>query len=290
MLVGSREQRILRNKHDEVSTYGLLSDNRKSDVRMWIEQLIGQEFLVKSGEYNVLAISDKGRELLRGEAIPQLTKAAKPAANVSTTKSTASWEGVDQPLFEVLRKSRSQESQSRQVPAYVVFSDASLRDMARRRPSTLQAFRMIHGVGQQKLEDYGEKFLEIIRLHCEQNDLGLDITPPKPEPASEKPWAPSGSALASFKHFDEGKSVEEIAKILGRAASTTKSYLSDYIRHKKISDASQWVDSFVVDQIKDAVKKVGLGPLKPIFVELEEQCTYDQIRVVVECLKNETMA
>ena len=288
VLVGSKDKRILQNKHDQVSTYGLLSECRKSDVRTWIEQLVGQGYLQKTGDYNVVTITDKGRELLRGESVPQLTKATAQSADTPSAKSTASWEGVDQSLFEILREARAKEAQSRQVPAYVVFSDASLRDMARRLPSTLDAFRMIHGVGQQKLTDYGEQFLGIIRLHCETENLETDVAhKPVQQTQTDKPWTPSGSALTSFEHFEQGKTVEEAAKLIGRAASTTRGYLTDYIRYKKIADASDWVDSHTIDLIKQAIAKVGNGPLKPIFVELGEQCTYDQIRVVAECMKNE---
>ena len=287
VLTGSSDKRILQNGHDKVSTYGLLESETKRDVRTWIEQLIGQDFLQKSGEYNVITISEKGRELLRGELTPRLTK---PAASTSSVpaKSVASWEGVDQPLFEVLRSARTEIAKSKSVPAYVVFSDASLRDMARRRPSTLEGLRLVSGVGKQKLADFGEQFLGLITNHCQSKELSRDVKPSANLASAQAAFAPSASAIAAFPHFQSGLSIEEVAKKTGRAVSTSKSYLADYIRHHKITDPTQWVDSEIVFQITAAIESIGIGPLKPIYVALDEQVNYDAIRVVMLCVQNQT--
>ena len=287
VLLGSRDQRILQNKHDEVSTYGLLESETKRDIRNWIDQLVSQNFLAKTGEYNVLTITDLGSQLLKGQATPRLLRAAKPSRSSSSSgKSMASWEGVDQDLFEVLRERRSAEAGQRNVPAYVVFSDNSLRDMARRRPSSLEAFRLISGVGQRKLDDYGEIFLGLIQQHCDSTGLEMDVAfvPTKPAVSIDKPI--TASAMASFQHFDEGLSVDEVAKRMGRAVSTTRGYLSDYIQHKKITDPGRWVDADTIAKITDVVKQIGDGPLRPYFLALDEKVSYDEIRVVVGCLKN----
>ncbi|MFT7633768.1 MAG: ATP-dependent DNA helicase RecQ, partial [Mariniblastus sp.] len=199
VLTGSRDKRILQNKHDQVSTYGLLDTANKQDVRTWVEQLIGQDFLIKSGEYNIVKITDAGRELLRGEAKPRLTQPLRATPSRPKKTATTSWEGVDKTLFELLRTERETEAKQRQVPAYVVFSDASLRDMARRRPSTVEALRLINGVGQQKLETYGVRFLGIITDHCETSGVSLDESPPVQQVA---PSGPTASAIVSFEHFE----------------------------------------------------------------------------------------
>ena len=71
---GSRDQRILSNKHDQLSTYGLLKQHDKRTVREWIEQLCGQDLLLREGEYRVLKVSPAGRQVLRGETTPRLLK------------------------------------------------------------------------------------------------------------------------------------------------------------------------------------------------------------------------
>ena len=87
----------------------------------------------------------------------------------------ASWEGVDKGLFEELRGLRGQLAAKNKVPAYIVFGDASLRDMARCRPTTLENFSLVHGVGQKKLEDYGEVFTDLVRGYCLENDVTADL-------------------------------------------------------------------------------------------------------------------
>ncbi len=167
VLRGSAEQRVLENGHDGLSTYGLLSDHDVRAVRGWVEQLVAQGFLAKTGEYNVLQLTESGRGVLTGEQAPRLLKPARrsgPATRPTRASGSRadSWEGVDRGLFERLRDLRRQLAEEKSVPAYVVFGDASLRDMTRLRPSTLPEFLEVHGVGEKKAADYGELFLAAI--------------------------------------------------------------------------------------------------------------------------------
>ena len=177
VLKGSAEQRILANGHDRLSTYGLLREYALKVVRDWVEQLVSQDFLVKYGDYNVLGVTSAGRGLLEGNAVPMLLEPRAPRGGGSRKRNveTESWEGVDAGLFEELRSRRRELAAERKVPAYIVFGDASLRDMARCRPSTLENFNLVHGVGQKKLADYGEVFTDLIRGYCLENDLEVDL-------------------------------------------------------------------------------------------------------------------
>jgi ATP-dependent DNA helicase RecQ len=87
----------------------------------------------------------------------------------------ASWEGVDAGLFEALRALRRQLAEERQVPSYVVFSDATLREMARARPSTPERLRQVYGVGEAKLATFGEQFLDCIRAYSRGHGLTQDV-------------------------------------------------------------------------------------------------------------------
>ena len=120
VLAGSNAKKILQFHHDQLSTYGLLSDHTEKNVRDWVEQLVGQGCLAKEGEYNTLTVTPEGRRALKGEWTPTLLK---PVERVSKTSRAAldSWEGVDRGLFEELRDLRRRISQERSVPAFVVF-------------------------------------------------------------------------------------------------------------------------------------------------------------------------
>jgi ATP-dependent DNA helicase RecQ len=164
VLVGSREERIVSQGHDQLSTYAILAEHDRKDVRAWIEQLVDQQYLEKTGEYSVLCVTPEGRRLLRGELTPQLLKPAGRPRRESKV-SAASWEGVDRGLFEALRVWRRQKADERGVPPFIVFGDATLRDLARRRPSSRDALLSIHGIGEKKCAEYGHDLLTEISAY-----------------------------------------------------------------------------------------------------------------------------
>jgi len=174
VLTGSEDERIISNNHNKLSTYGLLSDYSKDNVRDWIEQLVGQDYIEKTGQYNVLNITKKGWDVLKGNEIPRLLKPSQKPAKVSRA-AVESWEGVDHNLFEVLRRLRAKIAGEKGLPAYVIFGDAALRDIARRRPSKLDGFLQVKGVGQTKCRQYGEAFLAAIKKYCTRNSIQMDV-------------------------------------------------------------------------------------------------------------------
>ncbi len=173
VLTGSRDQRILDNQHDRLSTYGLLQEHERRAVRDWIEQLTGQGFIEKTGEYNVLSVTPEGHRVLKDEVTPRLLRPAEKRQRKARV-AAESWEGVDKGLFEALRGLRASLAKKRGVPAYVIFGDAALRDMARLRPSTLENFLDVRGVGEAKCKQYGRIMVEKIRAHCIQHGLPMD--------------------------------------------------------------------------------------------------------------------
>ncbi len=177
VLKGAKLQRILDNGHDKLSTFGLLAEEQKLVIRDWIEQLASQGFLLKEGEYNVLKVTEAGWQLLKGKKTPRLLKPQRTEKKRTAKVETTSWEGVDRELFKVLKTLRREQAEERGVSTYIVFSDAALREMARRRPSTVEAFRTIRGVGEKKLEDYGEIFVDCLVSYCAEHRLSMDVRP-----------------------------------------------------------------------------------------------------------------
>lgn len=295
VLKGSKDQRILQNGHDKLSTYGLLANEPQKAIRDWVEQLIGQGFLKKEGEYNVVKVTPEGWALLKGNGTPRLLQ---PATATKTKKQAAviedSWEGVDKPLFELLRELRRKQADAMAVPAYIVFTDTALRDMARRRPTTLDGFRHVKGVGEKKLADFGEIFVTCIAEYCREHNIAADIvlsdSPVKSEPRSPRSLAdtvdgPPVSAIGAFRFFREGKSVAEVAAIMNRAESTVGGYLSAFIQYEQITDPTPWVEATLAKQIEAAALEEGLDRLRPIFDRFTGAVSYEQIRPVVECLR-----
>jgi ATP-dependent DNA helicase RecQ len=165
VLVGSSEERILARGHNELSTWGILGEHNKKSVRAWIDQLTNQSFLEKYGDYNVLRLTQAGWQVLRGEVTPQLLKPAKQKSRRESRVAVESWDGVDRGLFDRLRAYRTDQAHERGVPPYVVFSDATLRDLARQQPSNEEELLAVHGIGAKKCAEYGEDILVEISQH-----------------------------------------------------------------------------------------------------------------------------
>jgi ATP-dependent DNA helicase RecQ len=282
VLIGSRDQRILEFGHNALSTYGLLSDHSKRIVRDWIGQLIGQNYIQKTGDYNVLTVTEKGWLVLKGQETPRLLKPVEKPTKVSAP-ARDSWEGVDKGLFETLRGLRQILAKQKRLPAYIVFDDAALRDMARRRPSTPQAFLNVSGVGEKKSQQYGEAFLNEIKRYCQENDIDIgdnykQTKNPKRNQARQN----------AFQLFKQGLSIHEVARTVERAESTTAQYLIEYIEQENISDPSPWVDDQTARWVLDAARQIDAERLKPIFDHLNSQIPYDQIRITLACLRNQS--
>jgi ATP-dependent DNA helicase RecQ len=173
VLTGSKEERILANRHDKLSTHGLLSRFSRRVVRDWVEQLVAQGYVSKVGEYNVLKVTESGRQVLKGKETPKLLKPAEKKARKAKA-AVVGWRGVDEGLFEESRKLRRRLAEEKHVPAFVVFSDATLRDMARLKPVTTEDFLDVNGVGEKKCEQYAQVFLHAI---AQYRRLGQDQGP-----------------------------------------------------------------------------------------------------------------
>jgi ATP-dependent DNA helicase RecQ len=170
VLCGSTSEQVSARGHASLTTFGLLKDASTAEVRGYIEQLIAHGLLRQTDDvYPVLALTDRGVALLKdpgAEPDLALARQRKPVKDKAPKRSrveSESWQGVDRDLFERLRTVRLQIARSRGVPPYVIFHDTTLREMARLRPSSLDALRGVYGVGARKAEDLGEAFLAAIR-------------------------------------------------------------------------------------------------------------------------------
>lgn len=162
MLQGSKEQRVLDLGLDELPTYGVLRDVDRSVIRSYIDFLIEQGYLLLTeDEYPVLRTTERAKDVLfRGEQVIYLgRKREKPAKKKQKEQLTP-----DNALYAALRDLRAEIAQRERVPAYVVFSNATLQDMAAKQPQTLTEFLDVSGVGSKKSQRYGKLFIERIRV------------------------------------------------------------------------------------------------------------------------------
>jgi ATP-dependent DNA helicase RecQ len=179
VLRGEDNERVKSLGHDQLSTYGLLKEHSKAGLRDWIYQLIGQGVLVQtSDEYPKLQLNESSWEVMRGQKNAQLLQPVRRKKNEKAAPSRAdvvSWEGVERELFETLRKWRCERATQMGKPPYVVFSDETLRQLARLRPSNNETLRTVYGVGEVKLRDLGPLVLPIITRYCEEKKIAMDV-------------------------------------------------------------------------------------------------------------------
>ncbi len=159
MLHGGKDQRVLELGLDELPTYGILSELDRTTIRRYIDHMIEQDYLLLTeGEYPVLRTTEKAKDVLfHSEQVVILVKKREEPVK---TKQLAEADGG---LYAELRALRAEIAQRESVPAYVVFSNATLQDMAAKQPLTYAGFLSVNGVGTRKAERYGAVFIDCIR-------------------------------------------------------------------------------------------------------------------------------
>ncbi len=187
VLMGAATQRIVEHAHNKLSTFGLIPDRPKGVLIMWMHQLAQQGLLRKEGEYGIFRMTPEGWKVLQSQAEARLSnvslgrsrrrRRSQPVplpADMPTTEAAekprraAESSPLDREamaLFERLRGLRRQIADELNAPAFMVFSDKTLREMARARPQSRDEFLAVKGVGSFKCRQFGERFLEAIRLH-----------------------------------------------------------------------------------------------------------------------------
>ncbi len=209
VLRGTETEKVVQRRHHELSTFNLIPDEPKPALMGWIDQLIDQDLLCREGEYRVLHVTPKGWRVLRSEAEAKLHEVAGGAVKKKTrrrsrkkaqtpvTPSTADALPTEttpndgyldtdaRALFETLRTLRREIADELNAPAFIVFSDKTLREIARTRPSTKHELLAVKGVGPAKQEKFGQRFLDAIQMHEPHSPQGgpggrEDHRPPQP--------------------------------------------------------------------------------------------------------------
>jgi ATP-dependent DNA helicase RecQ len=170
ILTGETTEAVKRHTHQKLKTFGVGKDRSAEEWRSIFRQLqatdlIGHD-IDDDGRWYV---TEQGRRVLTGEADIQLRDPKEPRARperIQVTNATSSLSTAQQSLFAALKAKRLEIARREHVPAYVIFNDRSLIEMAERRPTTLQALSEIHGLGEHKLAHYGAEFLAVIKSHA----------------------------------------------------------------------------------------------------------------------------
>jgi len=287
VLTGARTARLQQFGHDQLPEYGALKALPKEVVRSLVLQLVEQGLLERTeGDRPVVRLRKAALDVLSGSrpvalVLPDVgpVKAAGPAGD--------GWAGVDRGLFEDLRVLRRTIAEERNVPPFVVMSDATLRDLARMRPVSLPGFGQVRGIGERKQADLGPRFTAAIAAYARQHGLSTDVpvttaAGPAPRPvAARTSTRPNADRELAFQLFENGGSVAEAARQTGKAMSTVEGYLEAFIVERAPASLEPWVDEVTYARVKATAEAIGGGYLRPVFEALGGMVGYDQIRAVL---------
>ena len=166
VLRGSRSQRVRQYEHDQLSVHGIGRDQSKTYWLTLADHLLSQGWLaVTSDSFRTAHLTPDSKPLLKGSVVVEMALPSVSKRRDAVRTAADDTGDYDTELFDKLRTLRRRLAQEQNVPPYIVFGDAALRDMARRQPTTLEAFAGVSGVGRAKLEHYGETFIDAIRQH-----------------------------------------------------------------------------------------------------------------------------
>ncbi len=284
VLKGSRNQKVLQFGFVTLSTYGLMKQHSIKDIKNLINILISEGYLqLTSGQFPVVKLMQKAVPVLLGkEQVLQKVRMEKAVKDITLS--------VNEEAFEALRSLRKEISLEENVPPYIIFPDSVLRELSQHLPTQYNQLLTIKGVGERKLERYGERFLEVVRgfaaSHGELEplqdyiaDMPNEIQAKKKSSSRKSDKTPSH--VETYNLYKEGKSMEEIAELRGLSKQTLQEHL---LKCGSEGIAIEWGNFIPANHeqlIIDTIEKLGSEKLRPIKEALPEVIDYMAIKAVI---------
>jgi ATP-dependent DNA helicase RecQ len=273
-LRGSKNASIFDKEYQHLKTYGIGIDISWYDWNQYIIQLINLGFCeIAFHQQNKIKLTPLAKKVLfEGEKV-QLTTIQKIDKTKTEIKERTPKTATNS-LFEILRKLRAEIAKEEEVPAYVIFNDATLRQLENQRPMSDSEFLAIDGVGKAKLEKYGDIFIKTI----------IDFQKNK----TVKTKKESTTYKETLALFQSGLSVDMIATKRNLGVSTIASHLAKLYLDGHPIDIESYISTEEITQIREAkIKLENPNALKPYFEHFEEQLPYDKIRLALAIIEKE---
>lgn len=279
-LRGSRSEKI-KPEHKALKTYGVGADISKEDWMQYIKDLLEQNYLQKSeGEYPVLQLTDKSNNVLTGREQVLLVKLNERAENIAEIPP------YEAGLFLDLKDLRNRFAMKENVPPYVIFSDATLIELATYLPQSKLEMNQISGFGEIKLEKYGNEFLKIIAGYCQKHQLGSRMggKKPKSQRSSSPKERTTETKTSSLEFYKKGLSIPEIAEKRSLSPQTIEGHLAHFVLQGALN-VTELVPENKIPAIAEAIKVHGDAALSPLKQTLGDEYSYGEIKAVVNYLK-----
>ena len=289
VLRGSKSDRVLKNGHDTLSTYGIGKDRTQNEWRILGRSLLHQGLVDETSDgYSVLTLNPLSWEILKSQR--KVEMAIAPSLPIAETLDISTNTAEIQSLFNRLHKLRKQYADANKVPPYVIFADSSLRLMAQQQPQTLAQFAQISGVGARKLAQYGEMFTGEIRAFRAESGLSVqtesDPTPPLNPPPPSKSEV-SYTHLQTLDLYQQGLSLAAIATKRSVRENTISEHLIKLIECGYELNIDRIVPPAKATAIELAINTVGAERLTPIKEHLGDDYNYEEIKLVRARLRSQ---
>lgn len=276
VLRGAQNAAILSKNYQRIKTYGAGKETAWRDWQHYLTQLINQGFCeIAFHRQNALQLTEVAKKVLFEKEKVWLTKPKdlKEQAKKSSAPTAKEKKVKKESLFEKLRQLRYQIAQEEDIPAYLIFNDATLKEIERERPLSEDDFLKISGVGERKLEVYGDLFMAEIKKFNQQK---------KKKANTHK---------VTLDLYQQGLNVEEIAEKRNLAATTIYSHIAKLYTENKGINILDFVEQATIDKIKKAKTTLDSPDgLKPYFEYFKEEIPYYKIRLALSAIEKETTA
>lgn len=280
ILLGKQTPRVSELGHHTLTTFGIGQEMNEKQWRGVVRQLVGSGYLTTDEEgYGSLKLTPKSAPILKGQERLEFRQDISVKAERKQRVAQTELQGADAELFVALRTLRAEIAREQSVPAYVIFHDSTLRQMAVDKPRSLKTFAKLSGVGQRKLESYGQVFLEVILQHAPALEEGNEQSTKQRMPIV------SDTVLATWELLKEGLSPEQVAAKRNLAKSTIFTHCAELVEAGELtaqeatglseSDMQRIVDTY------EAMSQEDKSKLKPLFDKLNGEYDYGLLRCVL---------
>jgi ATP-dependent DNA helicase RecQ len=281
ILLGSRNEKVLRWEHDKLSTYGIGTELTKKQWMHIARQLLTMGYLKQEGEYRTLSLTAKALEALRKRATIMGIMVQESEERVRKGGKRKEEIEYNNALFALLRQKRKELADEAGVPPYVIFSDRTLIEMAAYYPQSITSLLTISGVGQMKLRQYGETFLDIIKTYCEKH--GFQENPK--ENHREKSDSSRRYVLVA-EAYNAGETIQSLIERYHVSVGTIIEHLARYLaagnRLRNGTDLESFTSATPEQQEAAFAAFEELSPtfLKPVYDRLNSTLTYDDLKIL----------
>ena len=291
VLRGSKGKKVLQYEHDKLSTYGIGSDWTKNQWLSLARQLVQMGYLNQDSEYRTLSLTNKAVDDLRNRNLimGRLVAAQETEERPYNEKARKTELKFNNALFAILRQKRKELADNAGVPPYVIFSDKTLVEMSAYFPQSLESLLNISGVGQVKLRQYGEAFLEVIKPFCEKYELNEQEKEAKKSTGEDQRRDKSDAGRRYVIVSEAYNAGESIIALMARYQVTMNTILDHFSRFIAAGNTLRCGDELQVrsytlpdDQkaVFDAFDELGTVFLKPVFDKLEGKINYDELKLL----------